>query len=261
VLRVRGRSPDGGLTAVALLAGAITFVFTTLLTIAGVGAAFILIPLFMAMGIAVHTAMATALLLNAVGMSVASVTFIRRKLVVWPVAVPILLVASALSPFGVWVSRGLDRTVLLWLFVAFLAFAAAMMLFYTPRARETTVGKGRLLGIGMGVGGAAGFLGGLLGVGGGNVVVPALVALGFDPKKASATTSFVVIFASISGFLGHASLAGMNYPLLGWTALGSAGGAFLGSWLMSERLKGRQIKMLIGLVLLAIALKMAWGLL
>ena len=245
----------------ALLAGVITFGFTTLLTIAGVGAAFILIPVFMAMGIEVHTAMATALLLNAVGMSVASVTFVRRKLVVWRVAVPILLVAAALSPLGVVVSRGLDRTLLLWMFVAFLVFAAAMMLFYTPRARETTVGRGPLLGIGMGVGGAAGFLGGLLGVGGGNFVVPALVALGFDPRKASATTSFVVIFASLSGFLGHASLAGMNYPLLGWTALGSAGGAALGSRLMSDRLKGRQVKLLIGLVLIAIALKMAWGLL
>ena len=245
----------------AFLAGIITFGFTALLTIAGVGAAFILIPVFLALGIEVHTAMATALLLNAVGMSVASVNFIRRKLVVWRVAVPILIVAVVLAPLGVVVSRGLDRTVLLWLFVAFLVFAAAMMLFYTPRVRETSVGKGELLGIGMGVGGAAGFLGGLLGVGGGNFVVPALVALGFDPKKASATTSFVVIFASLSGFLGHASLAGMNYALLGWTALGSAGGAALGSWLMSDRLKGRQVKLIIGIVLIGIALKMAWGLL
>ena len=245
----------------ALIAGLITFAFTTLLTIAGVGAAFVLIPVFLALGIEVHTAMATALLLNAVGMSVASVNFVRKRLVVWKVAVPMLVVASALSPLGAWVSQGLDRTVLLWLFVAFLVFAAAMMLFYTPRARETTVGKGGLLGIGMGVGGAAGFLGGLLGVGGGNFVVPALVALGFDPKKASATTSFVVIFASLSGFLGHASLAGMNYALLGWTALGSAGGAALGSWLMSDRLKGRQVKLIIGIVLIGIALKMAWGLL
>jgi len=113
----------------------------------------------------------------------------------------------------------------------------------------------------MGVGGAAGFVGGLLGVGGGNIIVPVLVGLGFNPKKASATTSFIVIFSSFSGFLGHMSLAGMDYPLLGWTALGSAGGAVLGSWLMSDRMKGRQVKILIGLVLIAIALKMVWGLL
>ena len=112
----------------------------------------------------------------------------------------------------------------------------------------------------MGVGGAAGFLGGLLGVGGGNVVVPALVALGVEPKKASATTSIVVVFASLSGFLAHASLAGMSGPLLGWTALGAGSGAVLGARLMSDRLKGRQVKVIIGIVLLAVAAKMAWGL-
>ena len=243
-----------------ILAGVITFAFTTLLTIAGVGAAFILIPVFMALGVDIHSAMATALLLNTVGMSVASVTFVRRGLVDWRITIPILLVATVLSPVGAHVSQGLDRTLLLWLFVGFLVFAALMMLLHTPRPREAAFGAGPLFGISMGVGGAAGFLGGLLGVGGGNIIVPTLVALGIDPKKASATSSFVVIFASFAGFLGHASMAGMNYPLLIWTALGSAGGAALGSWLMSDRLKGPQVKILIGIVLLAIAAKMAWGL-
>ncbi len=244
----------------AIIAGAVTFGFTTLLTIAGVGAAFILIPVFMALGIEVHTAMATALLLNAIAMSVASVTFVRRRLVMWRVAIPVLVVAAALSPLGVLVSRGLDRKLLLWLFVGFLVFAALMMLLYTPRARDVTPRTGTLLGVGMGVGGTAGFVGGLLGVGGGNIIVPALVALGFEPKKASATTSFIVIFASLSGFLGHVSVGGMDYVLLAWTVLGSAAGAALGAWLMSDWLKGRQVKITIGVVLLAIAAKMAWGL-
>jgi hypothetical protein len=244
----------------AIIAGIVTLLFTALLTIAGVGAAFILIPVFLALGIEVHTAMATALLLNAVAMSVASIRFVRSGLVVWRVAIPILIVASILSPVGAWVSQGLDRQVLLWLFVGFLIFAAAMMLVYKPKERETSVSLRSLIGVGMGVGSLAGFLGGLLGVGGGNIVVPALVALGFDPKKASATTSFVVIFSSLTGFLGHLSLAGMDYGLLGWTAAGSALGAALGSWLMVDKLKGRQVKVIIGLVLLAIAANMVRGL-
>jgi uncharacterized membrane protein YfcA len=243
-----------------LIAGIITFIFTTLLTIAGVGAAFILIPIFIALGIEVHTAMATALLLNAVAMSVASVKFVRNGLVIWKVAVLILIVASLLSPVGAWVSQGLDRQVLLWLFVGFLVFAAAMMLFYTPKAKETSASLRALIGVGMGVGSVAGFIGGLLGVGGGNIIVPALVALGFDPKKASATTSFVVIFSSLTGFLGHLSLAGMDYGLMGWTVVGSVGGAALGSWLMVEKLKGRQVKVIIGWVLLGIAANMVRGL-
>ena len=41
---------------IAIVAFVITFFFTALLTIAGVGAAFILIPVFIALGIEIHTA-------------------------------------------------------------------------------------------------------------------------------------------------------------------------------------------------------------
>lgn len=240
-----------------IVAGLVTFAFTTLLTTAGVGAAFILIPVFLALGIELHTAMATALLLNAIAMSVASVTFVRRGLVVWRVALPMVVAAALASPLGARVSVGLDRALLLKLFLVFLVFAALMMLFYTPRPHQASGGPFGLLAVGVGVGGVAGFVGGLLGVGGGNLIVPALVAYGFDPKKASASTSFVVIFASFAGFLGHAVLAGVHLALLGWTALGSAAGAILGSWLMTDKLQSRQVKRIIGFVLLVIAAKMA----
>jgi uncharacterized membrane protein YfcA len=245
---------------VPMVAGAITFLFTTLLTIAGVGAAFILIPVFVALGIDIHVAMATALLLNAIAMSFASYRYIRAKLVLWKVAVPILVVATALSPLGAWVSQGLPRDVLLWGFVGFLLFAALMMLFYNPREREVEQSRGRQLAYGVAIGGFAGFLGGLLGVGGGNFIVPVLVWLGINPKKASATTSFIVIFSSLSGFLGHATLGSMSYGLLGFTAVGSALGAMVGAWLMTDKLKRQHVKLIIGLVLLGIAARMVWGL-
>ncbi|MFH1573264.1 MAG: TSUP family transporter [Acidobacteriota bacterium] len=72
---------------------------------------------------------------------------------------------------------------------------------------------------------------------------------------------FVVIFSSLTGFLGHMSLSGVDYSLLGWTAAGSAAGAVVGSRLMTDKLQGRQVKAIIGLVLIAIACRMAWGLL
>lgn len=244
-----------------LIVGGITLLLTALLTMAGVGAAFILIPVFIAFGIELHTAMATALLLNAIAMSIASWTYIRHRLVLWKLTLPILLIASALSPLGVWVSKGLERHTLLGLFTAFLVFAGLMMLFYRPKPRETQFSNRVLLGIGGGVGGLAGFIGGLLGVGGGNIVVPVLIALGVEPKKASASTAFIVIFASFAGFLGHLNLSAMRTDLLLSTGVASALGAALGAWLMSEKLKSHQVKWVIGVVLLGIAGKMAWDLL
>jgi len=245
----------------ALIAGIVTLIFTTLLTIAGVGAAFILIPVFVAIGIDVHVAMATALLLNAIAMSFASYRFIRAKLVLWKVALPILVVATALAPLGAWVSQGLSRAVLLWGFVGFLFFAAIMMFFYKPRERAVEQSRGKQLAYGVSIGAFAGFLGGLLGVGGGNFIVPVLVWLGINPKKASATTSFIVIFSSLSGFFGHATVGSMSYGLLGFTAVGAALGAVVGAWLMTDKLKREHVKLTIGVVLLGIAAKMVWGLL
>jgi hypothetical protein len=104
------------------LATLVTFVLTTIFSMAGVGAAVVLIPVFLAFGIELHTAMATALLLNAIGMTVASVTFIRKRLVEWRLVIPMSIIAVLASPLGVWVAQGLDRGPLLWLFVAFLAW-------------------------------------------------------------------------------------------------------------------------------------------
>ncbi len=246
---------------IPLVAGLITFVFTALLTIAGVGAAFILIPIFIALGIEIHVSMSTALLLNSIAMVFASYRFIKNRLIMWKVAIPILVVATSLSPLGAYTSQFLDRTVLLWMFTGFLLFAAYMMLFYESKEKEEMSSRSRQLVSGISVGAFAGYLGGLLGVGGGNFIVPVLVWLGFNPKKASATTSFIVIFSSFSGFLGHATLGHMEIKLLVFTAVGSALGAVMGSWLMTDKLNRKQVKLIIGLVLLGIAAKMIWNLL
>lgn len=243
-----------------IIAGVITFIFTTVLTIAGVGAAFILIPVFLALNIPIQEAMATALLLNSIAMIFASRTFIKRKLVVFKTAVPILIIATILSPLGAYTSKFFSRNLLLWLFSAFLIFAGSMMLFYTSKEKDRQRSTGTLVGYGMGVGAGAGYLGGLLGVGGGNFIVPVLVWLGFNPKKASATTAFIVIFSSFSGFLGHASIGHINTLLLLITAVGSILGAILGAWLMGDKLKSRQVKKIIGIILFGIAAKMIWNL-
>jgi len=243
-----------------VLAAVVTFALTAVFTMAGVGAAFVLIPVFLVFGIELQTAMAIALLLNAVAMAVASTTFIRKGLVEWRLVMPMLVLAVLASPVGVRVAQGLDRTLLLWLFVAFLLFAALMIYFYRPKARSAHTSTRETLLLGLPVGALAGFVGGLLGVGGGNIIVPALVAAGVEPKRASASAAFVVLFASLAGFLAHAGVAEMDSTLLLSTGVASAAGAALGAWLASEKLGGDQLKRVIALVLIAVAIKTAWGL-
>jgi len=241
------------------LAAALVFVFTTVLTIAGVGAAFIVIPTLYWLGVPLTEAMAAGLLLNAISMTVASVNFARLRLIAYRTALPVIALAVVFSPLGAYSSRYVPRSLLLALFAAFLVFAALMMLLYRPRAGERRFSAPAEVGTGAALGVGAGYLGGLLGVGGGNFVVPVLVWLGFDPKRASATTAFIVVFSSLSGFFGHAALGGLSWQLLAWCAAGSVAGALLGSSLMA-RMPSARVKTVIGFVLLAIAVKMAWGL-
>lgn len=239
----------------------LTFLFTTVLTIAGVGAAFILIPVFLALDIPLLTAMSTALLLNSIAMTFASISFSRDRLIVFKTALPILIVATILSPLGARTAQHLPKELLLWLFVGFLLFAGSMMLFYKAKEKLVETDTKKLVGYGVGVGSFAGYLGGLLGVGGGNFIVPVLVWLGFDPKKASATTAFIVIFSSLAGFLGHATTGNINLWFLTFCAVGSIFGALAGAYLMRKKLSRQQVKTAIGIILYLIAMKMIWDLL
>ncbi len=245
-----------------IAAAALVFVFTTVLTIAGVGSAFIVIPTFYWLGVPLTEAMAIGLLLNAISMTFASANYIRYNLVLFRTAIPIIILAVLFSPLGAYSTRYFPKNVLILLFVFFLVFAASMMLFYKPKKKAAGQGDGgKELKTGLGLGVGAGYLGGLLGVGGGNFIVPTLVWLGVDPKKASATTAYIVVFASLSGFFGHAATGAVNWNLLAFAAVGSIAGAILGSWLMHKKLDANQVKKIIGIVLYVIAAKMAWGLL
>jgi uncharacterized protein len=244
---------------ILIVAATLVFIFTTVLTVAGVGAAFIIIPTFYWLGIPLKEAMGVALLLNTFSMVFASANYIRRKLVVFQTAVPIIALAIIFSPLGAYSTKFFSEKLLLGLFIVFLVFAGSMMLFHRPRQKVSLESTRKEFISGIATGTFAGYLGGLLGVGGGNFIVPALVWQGFEPKKASATTAFIVIFSSLSGFLGHATTGHINLTLLSFSAMGSVAGALIGSWLMTEKLQSRHVKMIIGIVLYGIAIKMAWG--
>ena len=208
-----------------LVGGIAVFVGSGVMAMAGLGAAFLFVPLFYYLGVPLGEATSTALLLNAVSLSAATVNYARAKLIDWRVGIPVLVTAVVMSPIGARLTVHVPRDVLLALFVGFLVFAGAMMLFYRPKRAEQQRGPTAEIAVGAGVGGVAGFLGGLLGVGGGNIVLPGLTWLGLDAKIAAGTTALVVVFSSLSGFLGHMSLGGLDPTFLVTMAVVAAAGS------------------------------------
>ena len=239
----------------------VVFFFSGLMAMAGLGAAFLFVPLFYYMGVPLAEATAVALLLNVVSLLFAAVNYWRGHLVNWRVGLPVLVAAVLLAPLGARLTPYVDRRLLLGLFAAFLLFAGGMMLFYRPRPRERHLARRIEVGAGTAVGSAAGFLGGLLGVGGGNFILPVLNSLGLDAKIAAGTTALIVVFSSFSGFLGHATLGGLDPLFIGLMALMAGGGSIVGSQLMKNRLSSAQLKRVIGVLLWVIATKMSYDLL
>ncbi len=246
---------------VYIVSAVLVFIFSGLLAMAGLGAAFLFVPLFYYLGVPLSEATPTALLLNVVSLLFATINYWRGKLINWRVGVPVLIAAVILSPFGARLTQYVDKTLLLALFAAFLVFAGSMMLFYRARRREQPLNRAVEAGAGTGVGIIAGFLGGLLGVGGGNFILPVLTWLGLDTKVAAGTTALVVVFSSFSGFLGHATMGGLDPWFIGVMAVMAASGSIVGSQLMKTKVTNQQLKRVIGVLLWLIAIKMILDLL
>ncbi|MEU9244395.1 sulfite exporter TauE/SafE family protein [Streptomyces sp. NPDC048385] len=233
----------------------LVFVLSGVLAMAGLGAAFLFVPLFYWLGVPLPVAASTALLLNAVSLSFASVTYWRAGLVDLRLGVPITVTAVAAAPLGARLAPHVNTTVLLGLFAAFLLFAGAMMMFYRRPATPRALTWRAEVGTGTGVGTLAGFLGGLLGVGGGNFILPVLNGLGMSAKVAAGTTGLAVVFSSLSGFLGRVSTGGLDPVLVGVSVLAAAGGSLAGSRLMTSRISDARLKHLIAVLLWVIAVK------
>jgi uncharacterized membrane protein YfcA len=244
-----------------LVSAVLVLVFSGLLAMAGLGAAFLFVPLFYYLGVPLAEATPTALLLNVVSLLFATINYWRAKLINWRVGLPVLISAAILSPVGALLTPHVEKTVLLAMFSAFLVFAGAMMLFYKAKQREKELSRSVEVAAGSGVGTAAGFLGGLLGVGGGNFILPVLNWLGLDTKVAVGTTALVVVFSSLTGFLAHATLGSLDPLFVGIMAVMAAAGSIIGSQLMKTKISSRKLKRIIGVLLWLIAIKMLFDLL
>lgn len=100
----------------------------------------------------------------------------------------------------------------------------------------------------------------MLGVGGGSLMLPALILLGHNAKKAARAISFVIPFSTGGAFLTYLSFTQMNWPLLGVVAIAAMLGGYLGATILNRGLNSAQVKKLIALLLLALAAKMILGL-
>ncbi len=103
-------------------------------------------------------------------------------------------------------------------------------------------------------GAGVGLLTGFLGVGGGFLVVPALIAFaGLDVRRAVGTSLLVIAINSVAGFVGHATASPLDLPLIGLLTAAAVAGALMGERL-ARQLSTTSLRRGFGLLVIVVGL-------
>ncbi|MSX02074.1 MAG: TSUP family transporter [Actinobacteria bacterium] len=109
------------------------------------------------------------------------------------------------------------------------------------------------------IGVGTGLFSGLFGVGGGVVLVPMLILwLGFDERKAAATSLLVIVIAAIGGAITHLTYGNIDLVAALTVGIPAVGGVLIGTWLQ-QRINVAVVQLLFSLLLVATAALVAFG--
>jgi hypothetical protein len=174
------------------------------------------------------------------------------------VGLPLILASVLAAPLGALTTSRVNIKIFTAILAGVIFMAALRMLFSGKiEAAAKEVGSWRRIIGGGAIGLVIGYMAGLLGIGGGVFIVPLLIfVLRVPTKIAAATSIFIVVFSSFSGFVTHISLARADWHFILVAALFSFGGGQVGSRIMAEKLKGSTVRRLFGVVLLLFAFKL-----
>jgi uncharacterized membrane protein YfcA len=214
----------------------------------GVGGGIILTPLLTGlMGLSQHQAHGTSLVAVSLSSIMGALAYYRGR-AVDPLAALVVTIGAILTArFGAAYSRYVDGKRLRKYFGVFVIFAGVLTLFKgisyirTPATTGSNanlvqfpdVSEARQLSRGLVMplavaGSIAGFLSGLMGIGGGTIVVPVLATIGgFSQQLAQGTALAAMVLPAITGATTHWKLGHVQTELLTGLLLGIS----LGSWL------------------------------
>ena len=254
-----------------VVAGLAVFVLAILFSMVGQGGGATYVPVLLLAGQGFYEASTTSLFMIMLASLAATLVFGRKKTVDWPLLLAIVPLAVLGSFAGGYVAQFISVPVLKVIFAAVLVIAAFFML--RPAAEGQSPGfvpqwkcwnrqcgayRYRIaMGLLMPAIAVAGFIAGMIGVGGGLFVLPLLVLLfGCPTRIAIGLSSTYVGIAALPGFIGHLA-GGSAFNLL--TALPLAAAAFAGASLgplLSLKTEIRKLRLILAIILVALAIWM-----
>jgi uncharacterized membrane protein YfcA len=193
-------------------------------------------------------------------MTGATVSNIKNKRLDVRAGIPIIISSFLFAVVGAWMSKFIPEKIILILFITFLLFSGFMFLFHKKKQDESYRDDVPYVSLSL-IGAFAGLLSGILGIGGGGIISPLLLMLGFDPKKITVITAFVVPFSSLSGFLTYLAMGHVEWRILIIVSIAGYIGASLGTAFMHKRLDPQTVKKILAGILLIMAGKLLMNIL
>ena len=235
-----------------ILYSLITLVLSVIFSMGGAGAGIALIPILSFLGFDFNVAKAVGLFAGASTTITSSIMNIKRKVVDYKFVFPLALAMLIFAPLGAYASSFIDEKIVKFLFMLMLFYSATMMMF----GKKKALFNAESIYILFIVGSSIGFLSGLLGVGGGNILIPLLLLIGYEPKKVAVAVSFVVPFSALSSFFTYASYVPLDLIMLFVVALSAIVGGYIGNYMMHFKLKQSHIKKVMAGLLYLLAFKL-----
>lgn len=181
----------------------------------------------------------------------------RKKVIAWPLVFSFGIPSMAGTYLGAWASQFVSGLVQLAVFAVIMLMASRFML--KPIQVQATQSSTSLAGT-FGAGVAVGVIAGFVGVGGGFLIVPALLLVGAIPMSMAIGTSLSIIFLQSSvGFAKYYYLFSqqteyqIDFTLVAIMASIGALGSILGSKI-GDKLPQQKLKQIFGILLIVMGI-------
>ena len=184
------------------------------LGLVGGGGSILTVPILVGvLGVSPHFATSASLVIVAANASSALWTYVRDRLVEYRVAVSLVVSGLLGTALGTFLNHRVDPRVLTAAFAVLMVGVAAQLLWRERRAARDPPNSGRSsLPKVFAAGTLVGLTTGFFGVGGGFVIVPALLSLGLSMRRAVPTSLLVIVLNSLVA-LGMRVVGGAEVPL------------------------------------------------